>query len=48
MLVDGEVVVEGGKLVHADETTLTDGAEAAAQAAWSRFVAKYGDIIAPH
>ena len=48
VLVDGEVVVEGGKLVHADETTLTDGAEAAAQAAWSRFVAKYGDIIAPH
>lgn len=48
VIVNGAVVVEDGDLVHADEVTLVDGAEAAAQEAWGRFVHKYGDIIAPH
>lgn len=48
VLVNGEIVVDGGELVNADAATLVDTAEDAAQEAWSRFVAKYGDIIAPH
>jgi cytosine/adenosine deaminase-related metal-dependent hydrolase len=46
VMVDGRVVVDQFKLVHADETRLADAAEDAAQAAWGRFVAKYGGISA--
>ncbi len=46
VLVNGEVVVDGGALCNADSAALIDGAEAAAQDAWGRFIAKYGDIAA--
>jgi len=46
VLVDGQVVVEDGALCHADGAALVDEAESAAQEAWGRFVAKYGDTIA--
>jgi cytosine/adenosine deaminase-related metal-dependent hydrolase len=46
VMVDGRVVVDGFKLVHADETRLVDDAEDAAQAAWGRFEKKYGGISA--
>jgi cytosine/adenosine deaminase-related metal-dependent hydrolase len=46
VLVDGRVVVEGGRLVHADGGALLDGAQEAATGAWQRFVAKYGGIMA--
>ena len=46
VLVDGRVVVDRGELCHADATGLADAAESAAQEAWRRFVAKYGDIVA--
>jgi cytosine/adenosine deaminase-related metal-dependent hydrolase len=46
VLVDGRVVVDGGRLVHADEGDLVDRAQEAAGAAWRRFVAKYGGIMA--
>jgi 5-methylthioadenosine/S-adenosylhomocysteine deaminase len=46
VLVDGRVVVDDRRLVHADETTLIDEAQDAATAAWGRFVAKYGGIMA--
>ena len=45
--VDGRVVVRDGTLVNADEAQLVDAAESAAQAAWGRFVATYGGIMAP-
>ena len=46
VLVDGEIVVEDGRLVNADAGELLDGAESAAQEAWARFLARHGDIIA--
>jgi cytosine/adenosine deaminase-related metal-dependent hydrolase len=46
VLVDGRVVVDDRRLVHADATALIDGAQEAATAAWGRFVAKYGGIMA--
>jgi len=46
VLVDGRIVVDEGVLCHADGGSLVDDAESAAQEAWGRFVAKYGDIIA--
>jgi cytosine/adenosine deaminase-related metal-dependent hydrolase len=46
VLVDGAVVVDDGRLVHADAASLVTDAEQAAQAAWDRFVAKHGGIIA--
>ena len=46
VLVDGRVVVDDCRLVHADAVALIDGAQDAATAAWHRFVAKYGGIIA--
>ncbi len=46
VMVDGRIVVEGGKLVHADAGRLVAGAEEAAQEAWGRFVEKYGGISA--
>ena len=46
VMVDGKVLVEGFELVTADASALIDDAAAAAEAAWDRFVAKYGGIIA--
>jgi 5-methylthioadenosine/S-adenosylhomocysteine deaminase len=46
VLVDGRVVVDDGRLVHADATALIDAAQDAATASWRRFVAKYGGIMA--
>ena len=46
VLVDGEVVVDEGALVHAEEGRLLDDAESAAQEAWGRFIARHGDVIA--
>jgi cytosine/adenosine deaminase-related metal-dependent hydrolase len=46
VLVDGRVVVDDGRLVSVDALALVDGAQAAATAAWRRFVAKYGGIMA--
>ena len=34
------------ELVHVDTPALVDGAQEAATAAWRRFVAKYGRIMA--
>ena len=46
VLVDGRIVVDERRLVHADADGLVDAAQDAATAAWSRFVAKYGGIMA--
>jgi 5-methylthioadenosine/S-adenosylhomocysteine deaminase len=46
VLVNGEVMVEGGVPVNADPLALVDAAQEAADAAWSRFIAKYGGILA--
>ena len=45
-MVDGNILVEDFELKTADAHALIDDAGAAAEAAWGRFVAKYGDIIA--
>ena len=45
VMVDGNVLVEDFELKTADAHVLIDDAGAAAEAAWGRFVAKYGDII---
>jgi 5-methylthioadenosine/S-adenosylhomocysteine deaminase len=46
VLVDGRVVVDDRRPVHVDGGALVDGAQEAATAAWRRFVAKYGGIMA--
>jgi 5-methylthioadenosine/S-adenosylhomocysteine deaminase len=46
VLVDGRIVVDDRRLVHADATALIDAAQDAGVAAWRRFVAKYGGIMA--
>ena len=46
VLVDGRVVVDDRRLVHVDGAALVDAAQEAATAAWRRFVAKYGGIMA--
>ena len=46
VLVDGRVVVDERRLVHVDGPALIDAAQDAATAAWSRFIAKYGGIMA--
>jgi cytosine/adenosine deaminase-related metal-dependent hydrolase len=46
VLVDGRVVVEDRRPVHVDGPALVDGAQQAATAAWDRFVARYGGIMA--
>jgi 5-methylthioadenosine/S-adenosylhomocysteine deaminase len=46
VLVDGRIVVDDGRLVHADGAALVDAAQDAATAAWRRFVGKYGGIMA--
>ena len=46
VMVDGNILVEDFELKAADARALIDDAGAAAESAWGRFVAKYGDIIA--
>ena len=46
VMVDGNILVEDFELKTADARSLIDDAGAAAEAAWGRFAAKYGDIIA--
>ncbi|MGH7359381.1 MAG: amidohydrolase family protein, partial [Candidatus Rokuibacteriota bacterium] len=46
VLVDGQVVVDDRQPVNVDPDALVDGAQEAATAAWRRFVAKYGGIMA--
>jgi 5-methylthioadenosine/S-adenosylhomocysteine deaminase len=46
VLVDGRVVVDEGRPVHVDAEALVDAAQEAAMAAWHRFVAKYGGVMA--
>jgi cytosine/adenosine deaminase-related metal-dependent hydrolase len=46
VLVDGRVVVDDRRPVHVDGGALVDAAQEAATAAWDRFVAKYGGIMA--
>ena len=46
VMVDGNVLVDEFELVRADAGALVGDAAAAAEAAWGRFVAKYGDIMA--
>jgi 5-methylthioadenosine/S-adenosylhomocysteine deaminase len=46
VLVDGRVVVDDRRPVHVDSEVLVDAAQEAATAAWRRFVAKYGGIMA--
>ncbi len=46
VMVDGNVLVEDFELKTADASRLIDDAGAAAEAAWGRFVAKYGGFMA--
>ena len=46
VMVDGNVLVEDFELKTADAGRLIDDAGAAAEAAWGRFVAKYGGFMA--
>ena len=46
VMVDGNILVEDFEVRTADARALIDDAGAAAQAAWGRFVAKYGGIMA--
>jgi cytosine/adenosine deaminase-related metal-dependent hydrolase len=46
VMVDGEIVVAGGKSSRVDEGGLLDEAQRCAEAAWRRFVDRYGDIRA--
>ena len=46
VMVDGNVLVEDFELKTADARALIDDAGAAANAAWERFAAKYGGIVA--
>jgi cytosine/adenosine deaminase-related metal-dependent hydrolase len=46
VLVDGRVVVDDRRLVNVDGVALIDPAQEAATAAWRRFVARYGGIMA--
>ena len=46
VMVDGNILVEDFELKTADARSLIDDAGAAAEAAWGRFVAKYGDTMA--
>jgi 5-methylthioadenosine/S-adenosylhomocysteine deaminase len=46
VLVDGEILVEGGELKTVDAQALVDGAEEAARTAWRRFEAIHGSVHA--
>jgi 5-methylthioadenosine/S-adenosylhomocysteine deaminase len=46
VLVDGRVVVEDRRVVAVDAAELVDRAQDASTAAWARFVAKHGGIMA--
>jgi cytosine/adenosine deaminase-related metal-dependent hydrolase len=47
VMVDGRLVVRGGRMVEVDEETLIDAADAASEAAWARFAARHGGYAAP-
>jgi cytosine/adenosine deaminase-related metal-dependent hydrolase len=47
VMVDGRIVVRDGRVVGEDETALLDAAALASDAAWERFVARYGDYATP-
>ena len=46
VFVDGRVVVEDGRVLGEDETELLDVAGRASDAAWTRFVERYGGYVA--
>ena len=46
VLVDGEILVEGGEVRTVDAKELVESAHGAATAAWQRFVGKYGSTMA--
>src|SRR5262249_53601464 len=46
VMVDGNVLVDGGEITTVDRGAVIDAARLAARAAWSRFEAKYGGPIA--
>ncbi|MBT5414521.1 MAG: amidohydrolase family protein [Rhodospirillaceae bacterium] len=46
VMVDGRVLVEGGEMRTVDAAALIEGAAGAAEAAWSRFAARYGGYVA--
>jgi cytosine/adenosine deaminase-related metal-dependent hydrolase len=43
VMVDGEVVVESGVVLAADEDVLVSNAAQAAEAAWQRFTERFGE-----
>jgi cytosine/adenosine deaminase-related metal-dependent hydrolase len=47
VMVDGRIVVRDGRVVGEDERALLDAATVASDAAWERFVARYGGYVAP-
>ena len=46
VMVDGRILVQGGEMKTVDEGALIAGAAGAAEAAWSRFAARYGGFVA--
>jgi 5-methylthioadenosine/S-adenosylhomocysteine deaminase len=46
VMVDGNVLVDGGEITTIDRDAVIDAAKLASQAAWGRFEAKYGGPIA--
>jgi 5-methylthioadenosine/S-adenosylhomocysteine deaminase len=46
VMVDGEILVAGGKACRVEEGALLDEAQRCAEAAWARFVDRYGDVRA--
>jgi hypothetical protein len=46
VMVDGDILVAGGKCTRVEEADLFDEAQRCAEAAWRRFVDRYGDIKA--
>ena len=46
VMVDGEILVASGKACRVEEGALLDEAQRCAEAAWARFVDRYGDVRA--
>jgi hypothetical protein len=46
VMVDGNVLVDGGEVTTVDRDAVINAAKVASRAAWSRFEAKYGGPIA--
>lgn len=47
VMVDGRLEVRDGTVVGEDEDALLEGAGRASEAAWSRFVERYGAYVLP-